>query len=157
MGNANLLGLINQSWYKTLIFVGLYFVIGTIWSVIRWAILCNYLFREYYESKQEWLESRDIIGTMQIPEDLKEAWLDYIRHHPFERNKQRYILGVAPIASCHKSEIMIWMIYWPLSLIDFAIGDLLVEIFKKIYMAISGLLQKISNRIFQNHLVMVEE
>lgn len=56
----------------------------------------------------------------------------------------------APRVSEHKQEIMSWMTFWPIVLVESIFADIIVKIFRSIYNRIAGTLQKISDSAFKD-------
>lgn len=62
-----------------------------------------------------------------------------------------------PLVKDNKDKIILWMVYWPWSAIWTIINDPVRRFFDFVYMRISGLYQKISDRIFKDVISYVKE
>ncbi len=76
-----------------------------------------------------------------MPPELKKDWQ---REMPsWLRNDGK------PDVTQHKSEIIFWMTYWPVSLIWTCIDDIVKKLFEHIFNVIRSSLQGISDRAFK--------
>jgi hypothetical protein len=134
-GNASLFSGIKA--HPEILYLGLpiYFVVGTVWGIIKWALYVKRRAVEYKEERQSWLlykgvEDADLDSP--VPDNLKKEW----------QNRQR--LETKPMARNNKSRILTWMGFWPVSVI----WSVIDEPWRYIYDAVHNLLQKISDRIY---------
>jgi hypothetical protein len=67
----------------------------------------------------------------------------------FKNSIGGYGYQMPPQAREHKSDIMLWMTYWPFSCLWTIINDPIRKIFRTIYTHIATSLQKISDRMFK--------
>lgn len=114
-------------------FAAAYLVSGAAWSVVKWFFFCR---------------------------DLKQKYLgykaDYFRHHVTGTPAQSHSYAtqftgdVPPSAQDHKSQIVSWIGYWPVSLIWTLLDDFLTKVFKEIYNVLSGVFQRIANSQFKD-------
>ena len=122
--HTNLIGNIALNPVKTLIVIGSYFLIGFIWSIIKWWILVNRDALTYKRKRLAFLEdckkvkrSDVFLGGVlsldtEVPEPLRGEWrrsLDF----GFE----------IPRVHKNKNKISMWIIYWPTSLIWSLLND----------------------------------
>ena len=129
---------IATNWMQSLWIFGGWFVVGTIYALVKWWI---------YVTKA----ARDI--------------KDYILHHPSisvseaasrlgygYRKRLGYGYGkeIPFLASEHKSKIVGWIIFWIFSLLGTFINDIVVEIANWLYSKIGNVLQMISNNAFKD-------
>lgn len=98
-----------------------YFVLGTGWSIVKWAL--------YVLRKRE-----------KAIEDIKR---DSIKYHTAPTPVR------SPQVLENKNLIIGWMIYWPFSALWTLINDPVKRAFTWIYYRISNRLQQISDRLFQ--------
>ena len=142
-GNVDLLGLVTANPGLIILGVVLYFVAGTVWGVIKWYLYCRDRLEEYLDGKRKWLKGR--VGT---PEDLTQAWRDHC---------SRYKVINKPIVSEHKTNILRWMAFWPISLAWSFLDDFVRRVFRAIYQHIAEFLQGVSDRVFAGVTAELEE
>lgn len=123
--------------------VGGYFVLGTIWSVIKWWFFVKAERRRYDEFKANFLRRQGVEG-LSIPEDLRQKFKDSLEDLRYE-NK----IEIRPQVGNHKARIYLWMAYWPWSMIWTIINDPVRRVFTEIYTQIKATLQRISDHIWK--------
>jgi hypothetical protein len=124
--------------------VPVYLLVGMIFGNMRWNLFVrskkNYInelteeFKDKYENK---------LGTMTL-EKQKEFWLSYIEDH----NMQDYL--TAPKVFKHKTLILKWMMYWPISLLTYLLSDPIRNMFKYILQITTKRMQNTSNNIYKD-------
>lgn len=138
--------------------IGLYFVIGAIWGVIKWTFY-NYKRLEQYENeKSQFLRNHGVLNTKTVPENLKVDWNKYLTESSIWRisytvgwgNPKQYKIQIAPIPWENKNRILTWMIYWPWSLLWSLLDDLVRNIFKRIQRMLNSFMEWISHIIFKH-------
>lgn len=115
-----------------------YFVVGTLWAIIKWWFFVVGERRKYDEAKAKFLADKKITGP--IPNDLKEAFADFINRRYGDDS-----IEIRPQVTNHKARIYMWMAYWPFSALWTLINDPVRRIFREIYARIRATLQKISD------------
>jgi hypothetical protein len=148
---VNLFGQVVDNPFIVLGFFGVYIVCGVVWSLFEWSrVIGKYRnkyikflesFSKRYNCKFEGtissfrLESTDGRHTI---EELKKG---------FESAKNGYDgVGSVPVAKDNKAEIISWMMYWPFSVLWFALSDFLVDIWNLIYKMFASLFDGVSKR-----------
>jgi hypothetical protein len=143
LGDINILNTIRE---RPLLSIGClvgYFAAGTAWSICKWWFYVRKLRDKFDEYKRDFLERHGRSEEKTIPEDLRNEWLGDIDYtYEWLPSKSK------PVAADNKSRIMTWMVYWPWSLVWTMINDPIKRLFKEIYRAIQGFMQKISDRAF---------
>jgi len=147
LGNVDLIGYVLSNPLSILAVVAAYFVIGSVWGIIKWWVFCRDRLEEYQDARENFLRSHGADPSLKtMPENLRAAWKKWLDDH---RNyDQGRTLDEAPRASKNKSRIMRWMSFWPVSMIWSLINDFVKRIFKTIYQKIAGFLQRISDNMF---------
>lgn len=140
-GGVNIANYIVEHPIQLGIYVLLYFFIGTIWGIVKWWLLVWDRRAEYDEFKTEWLRLRDIVGSKNIPVNLKAEWQRTIKNQEW---------STAPLARDHKAKIIGWMALWVPSMLYSLFNDAIRRIFLAIYYRIARELQKISDKIYSN-------
>ncbi len=113
--------------YLTIVLYSVYYVgVGVLWSFPKWYFYLRSVKTIITESRDSYKNERD--------------WLSY--------NEQRFG-GIPPRVGRHKAKIISWIAYWPFSILWTLLDDLLTKIVTEIYNSLSGLYQKISNKMFE--------
>lgn len=107
-----------------------YFVIGTVWGVLKWYFFLRGMLDKFKEAKADFLRKGG--GTQQ-------SFLFYLEQSGIEHNPQ---------VNRHKGDILHWMTFWPFSFVWTMISDPITKIFRRIYAAIADTLQALSDRMF---------
>jgi hypothetical protein len=123
-----------------------YFVLGTVWSVIKWIFYVKDQREKYDDLKQGFIDSFKLEISVKdpIPDAQKQDWLNCIRANTYEG------LDVHPKIKQHKIRVYIWIAYWPWSLIWTVINDPVRKILNRIYRNIAEWMQSISDRYFKD-------
>lgn len=121
--------------FTVILWVGLYFLAGTIWAVWRWLGLGGFAWkarRRFDEQYTAFLKNR---GWTSIPDGQLEEWRAY-----------RDFKNLYPLASENKALIVTWIITWVIDFFVWAFGDFVVEMAKFIYRRISKGLDAFTRR-----------
>jgi hypothetical protein len=119
-----------------------YFVGGTVWSIAKW----------YFYVKGKSVQVRTIVaqylaearvGTVAELNDMRRGVLT-------TQIKQTGLTTTAPQVTKHKALILLWMTYWPVSMVWTLINDPVKKVFTAIYIRIGTFMQSISDRIFKD-------
>jgi len=110
-------------------FLFLYFLVGSIWCVIKWWFYC--------------LDIRDKVKT--------GKW-----HYGHNEYHHAHDSGSLPLrrrpyesyAKNNVSRITGWIGHWPFSMIGSLFGEVLTRILTNIYRALSGVFERVANRVF---------
>jgi uncharacterized integral membrane protein len=106
---------LNNWQFIILIIIG-YFVIGFIYSLFRWTLLCykkiKYIKNNYEKLSKMYKDKPNFYGTF-------EQYLTYS--------------GYIPHLYEYKYKIFHWVIYWPFNLINFIISDFIKYIFSNFF------------------------
>lgn len=135
--HVDILHLIMSMWYWT----PLYFVVGALWAVWRWYLFATEQANKFVEMKMDWLQSQRVTGDT-VPPELKEKWAAHLDNY---ENRE---LARPPLVRTHKSRIMGWIGYWPLSVLSWFFKDMLRGVVKAIYTYLHDWLQSIANAAF---------
>lgn len=127
------------------VFAAIYFFVGAGWSFWRWYLFVKDKLEVYTNMKTEWLISQGESQFTTIPDHLKKKWAAYIE----ERWERKEILQI-PLVRDHKSEIMRWIGWWPVSVISWTFNDMIRRFVRIVYNTIYNWLQNIANNIFAN-------
>ncbi len=119
-----------------------YFIAGTGWSFFRWYILVKEKLEPYINMRTEWLFSKGQTSFKEVPDSLKEEW----KKHATDWNNKGKL--AVPLVKNHKSDIMRWIGWWPISGATWVFKDMFQKIVKMIYNYIHNHLQSIANSVF---------
>jgi len=131
-GNASIFAAVKAHPEYAYIGIPAFFLIGAIWSLVKWWFFVKRSALEYRESRMAFLEANGVVGATldtPVPENLKAR--------AFARSRK-------PLARQNKGRIITWMVYWPFSMA----WTLLDEPWRLIYEALARLFQRISDRIW---------
>lgn len=117
-----------------------YFATGTAWSVVKWWFYVKQQKRLYDEVRHRFCIDKNLDENNPIPDDFKDAFKSYCVYNSR--------IEICPQVSNHKSDVFLWIGYWPWSMLWTILNDPITRLIKNIYHMISGFLQKISNSIF---------
>lgn len=109
--------------------VVVYLFIGALWSVAKWLFFL-------WEAKAWYTKNK-----ARMDDDLKRGYFEgnrYFRDHK----------DFPPRAARHKAQIMLWIAYWPFSMVWTLLNDPITRAVKAIYNALGGLMQRMSDRVF---------
>lgn len=126
-----------------IVFAVFYFFLGSGWSFWRWYLFVKDQLEPYIQMKTDWLIKNGETTFTSIPDHLKEEWVKYI-----EDDWKRKEMCQTPLVRDHKSKIMRWIGYWPISAVTWAFNDMIRRFVKIIYNYIHDWLQSIANRVF---------
>jgi len=148
LGKLNVFSYLFYNPVRTLLYVAGYFLIGVIWSFMKWWLKVSEAAEKYKEEKKKFFEKKvDEHEKSSIPlnyhrgtvvkksNDLIDRWQSHIQYKD-EIKK--------PVAAENKAKISIWIVYWPFSFFWSLLHDivrraveLFVTKFQKFYQAIS--------------------
>lgn len=123
---------------KIALFIVGYFLIGTLWGVIKWFLYVTHQFEIYNEVKQHFLRYHGGGGSELTPALALEF-----------RNANYNLIAIPQVRD-HKRNIYLWVTYWPFSSLWTFINDPIRRLFHFIYKRIQGALQAISDRLFRD-------
>jgi len=147
---------IAQHPFYSLLWVLAYFVLGVIWSGIKWALFASFHRRRYLEVREKFYVNKGLDNSESLTEDLKKDWAEFAYGEGgredisgYDNDEDRYFLLKKPNVTNHKGDITFWMTYWPWSFFWTMFDDPIRRAFKWIYLHIRQVFQKISDRIWQ--------
>lgn len=137
-------------WHHPLSFVVLllqYFVVGAIWSIIKWWHFVRRRRDLYDEAYHEYAKLHNQLRTPLSPSD-KVDFIRFMSIHTPKYNHYGELPYNRPTTRDHKSRIMTWMAYWPWSFIWTFINDPVKRIFKWMYRRLQAVYEGIVDRIY---------
>lgn len=166
LSGTNFFTWIAENWTAMLAYVGIYLVIGVIWSFVKWfSFLVG--FRDKYaelKAKDEssvkkahtaWFRQHKLNPNGQVPEQLQTEYDQYMRteHWTPWRGESHYYgnpLDRRPQASENKSRIVAWISFWPFSLVGTLFNDPIRKLINWIFNSLKDTYQAMSNRVLPN-------
>jgi len=145
-GGVDIVGYVIHHPFQLAGLVVAYFVVGTIWGVIKWWLYVNDKLQVYEDLKIEWLRSKGHEGTNVVPDELKADWKAYLEDERYAPGRRA--IAKQPLAREHKGRIMNWMAFWVPSVLYSLFNDFIRRVFQSIYYRIARELQKISDKVF---------
>ncbi len=122
---------------KALIIVGIYFLVGVIWSVVKWYFFLHKRLVRYNNIKAELLrEHSAAILTPELAVELRDR-LSYEDKQPV-------------LASDHKADLTRWATYWPFSIVGTLLNDVVRVIWEYIYEILQSTYQRIADSMFKD-------
>lgn len=118
----------------------LYLPLGLFWSIKMWYGKVSKMRDRYDEAKVSFLQDNGYAEGWVIKEEDKKEWL-----------RKLYALDIEiPRADENKGDIIRWMAYWPWSVLNYLLWDLLVEIYERLFKLLKTMFQKISDNKFRD-------
>lgn len=123
-----------------------YVVISVLWTFLKW-----YMFsvsaKEHYETfRNQWIDNNIKGRPFDVVTDKAKLAQDFSRNYSYQ---QRFGDSVPPSPKENASQIMLWMIFWPIDMVWSIINDPVVRIFRWIYKRIAGSLGHIAKGRFK--------
>jgi len=120
-----------------------YFIVGALWGVIKWWFFVRNE-RAKYDLAFAKFQKRPKKKATTDFEKERDSWNYWVSHGRYDDISFEY----KPEPSRFKGRILIWMTYWPWSMLWTVINDPVRKAFKAIYYRIASGLEKISANSF---------
>jgi hypothetical protein len=139
--------------------IGLYFVIGIVWAVVKWAF--------FLMNQRDIYEARRVAFLKEKEADRRRDWS--YKAKPGEEEPAAFAIPIViddttrpafikslggkfpPMPQDNKSRILLWMGYWPFSATWTLINDPLKRAWRFAYHRILGLLEGMSRAMFSKY------
>jgi hypothetical protein len=150
LGNVDILGYVWQNPVGVLAAAAAFFVIGTVWGIIKWWIYCRDRLEDYLEAREKFLENNGADpGLKTMPPEFRSKWSSWLeQNYKYDGEGDNRRLDEAPRARKNKARIMRWMAFWPISMLWSLFDDFVKRVFRTIYQKIAGFLQRIADNMF---------
>jgi hypothetical protein len=137
-----------------------YLIIGIVWSSTKWIIFCRRAGDALKEVIANFEPNSKFDGDMNALAFMKHVFAaDTIRaygHKPYmgtnvsaaPLSREEVISLYVPQVTAHKAQVLIWIVCWPLSILKWALADMLRDLCNVIFNAIRGWFQKIAKSAF---------
>lgn len=145
-------------WMATLgIFLG-NLLIGSAWAIFwKWDSLVANNRRRYDLIRSKWLQSKGLEENSDFTLENKLEWEKYFKG----MNRDEYgLIEFRPRYRDHKSELIGWMVLWPVSVFETFLFDVVSDLFRQLYEYMGGLLDVVMKRRWQgteSHMLSDEE
>lgn len=146
-------------------FIFAYLVGGSIYGVVKWYLFCHKTLEEYEKVKLAWLRSNGVTSR-EVPDGLKfrfkqhivdnyskwttNVYEDVVKEDGRTSRERVYKVEIRPRPWDHASQILLWMVYWPWSLIWSLFDDIVRGIFIRIRRGLVDMMDWISQIVFKN-------
>jgi len=137
-----------------------YFIIGGIWSFIKWFSFVNKKAEQFGESKIKYIEGLNkkleldeqltVDVKTKVPDELIGDFNKFLAddYYGYRRYDERTLDGIIPSATENKERIVTWILWWPTSAFWTLLNDPLVRLANWMYSKFQGMYKKIANRAF---------
>jgi hypothetical protein len=136
-----------------------YLILGVIWSTGKWWFFCgrvrNHLskfidkFNSWAgdEKKENYL--RRLTRAISDEGDIRKyKSLPYVRDDQEPWPREKIIDTCIPLVTKHKGIVLTWLFCWPISILKWALADMLHDLYNAVFNAIKGFFQKIAAKRF---------
>src|SRR5208337_2928127 len=136
---------IKQNPVRVLVCVGVYFLAGMAWSIVKWYFYVHNQIVKYNDWKVSFLKDNNV--TAMTPQ-LAAQFLKWLRDSYDARNAG--ITGQTPEARQHKGSLTRRATYWPFSIIGTLLNDVVRRAWEYIYEMLQTTYQRIAESIFHS-------
>jgi hypothetical protein len=153
LGNAGWLGWIVANPLTLLLWVAGYLSVGVGYGVVKWWLYVLGAADKYRDVRYAWLKRnaldesspnlpayKDALKTGVLGAIVMDSWKEYTKNRGLK----------LPTVHGSKGRIVTWMAYWPWSAIWTFVNDPVRRFFNWAYGRVSGILQRISDRVFKD-------
>ena len=145
LGGINVFSFLFFHPIRALLYVLGYFLIGVIWSFIKWWVKVNKAAQKYKDTWKAF--KKDYDTQSRVAKENKR----YIEEQ--KKNWDSHIIGKKdiekPIASKCKEKISVWIIYWPFSLLWSFLHDFVKDVVEFFVLKFHQFYQKISDTAYK--------
>lgn len=142
--DANLLGWLRIHYILAAEYVAGYLVLGTVYMIFRWTMLSSQVARLYSDIRADYMAGKNIqVITTQAEKDELSTQVSY------SSELRDLKVSVPLLVRANKARLTGWLTFWVFSLVEYILGDLLVNLVDTIVHMFSGFMQNITNRKFQ--------
>jgi hypothetical protein len=133
-------------------------VAGVVWFLGKWDQLARLHRKRYDVVRRNWLSSLELDREQaEYTPQQKMAWEQYFEQHSTD---DEGLIEYQPRYRDHKSELIGWLMLWPVSMFETFLFDLLADLFYHIYQWFGGVLHHIMLRRWQGtegHMLTAQE
>jgi len=137
-GNVQVFTYIRNRPWRSLVLVAVYFLVGAFYSAGKWWLFVSDQRERYDELRVEFLKEKNVSGDV-MPDILKKEWLGVIQRNDLEK----------PDPKDHKPRIMVWISYWPWSLVWTVLDDFVKRVVREIYQILQNAYRWIADSVYK--------
>ncbi len=141
--------------------VGGYLVAGILWSFAKWYLVNRKVYSKLVGERNAYTTLKGLPSDYFSPEKIAQASQVHLddfgsRLEQVFNQSAKTLPGlvqkIIPQASENKASIVLWMMYWPLSVLWYLLADVLSNFAEWVYDHFGGLFQRVSDRMFKQAL-----
>ena len=128
-----------------------YFVVGAAWSIVKWYFMVKDKKEKYLEFKADFYACRSAANT--LAKEAFDALTDEEKKREFLRQLRSYSrrsFVEIPDPAQFKGKITQWIAYWPWSMINAVLFDLLSRIVNSIRLALMNKFREIARSVYKD-------
>lgn len=142
---------------QLLMYVGIYFVVGTPWSFIKWFSLLNQKKDDLMEIKARWCDGNAVALKSPVPPAEWDGFAEAVKESNYHPNQSHGGYGWKPQSSedlipdwsKYKRKLTGWIIFWPTSAFWTILNDPLVRLGNWIRDRFRAVYRGIANHVFR--------
>jgi hypothetical protein len=133
--------------------IGGFILCGVVWGLFKYLVLFTSEIKDkYYDVKKGWLKKQGIEGDS-VPEELKEKFAQHLMRNTQFHNGGKWgtltTVRVKPDAWEHRDDITAWMVFWPFSLAETLLGDVLRIFYKRLQTVLGRFMNAMTDFMFR--------
>jgi hypothetical protein len=144
------------SWKQWVTLLGIYLVLGIVWSTAKWWLFCGKVRDSVKEVVDRFMRTvedddnsddveRGFMSHMASNGSLQQyKSLPYMHEHTVPWPRKDVIAAYVPLVTSHKGIVLTWLFCWPMSVLKWALADMLRDLYNAVFSAIKGAFQKIA-------------
>jgi hypothetical protein len=150
--------------WLVLVAVAIYLVIGCTWARFKWYLRLKKARTSFLEVKERFISEKKLAADFLKPENFrtddvsKELYVEFgelvgtkfgITFDPDDCGDITTVVNrIQPRIDKYKTEVMLWISYWPASMLWFAVYDMIKEVAEALYRAVRLNFQRMSDKMF---------
>lgn len=147
-------GIYATVWHQPITAVGFvlaYIGLGVAWSFPKWWFYVRRIRDQYTDALQRYKRHARIPLEQKLTQDQIDGFFRHVHEYGYmstEGYRESWSTVMPVQASKNKNKILVWMMYWPFSLVWTLIDEPFKKAFYFLFDQIKGLYQSISERAF---------
>jgi hypothetical protein len=144
------------SWKQWVPLLGIYLVLGIVWSTAKWWLFCGKIRDAVKEVAGRFTRT---VEDDESSDDVERAFMSHMTHNAALRqykslpymhdntvpwSRKEVIAAYIPLVTLHKGIVLTWLFCWPISVLKWALADMLRDLYNAVFNAIKGAFQKIA-------------
>jgi hypothetical protein len=144
------------TWKHWLPLLGIYLVVGLAWSTAKWWLFCG----KVRDSVKAVVDRFTLtVEDEDNADDVERSFMTYMasdstlckyKNFPYIRDdakpwpRKDVIDAYIPLVTAHKGVVLTWLFCWPMSVLKWALADMLRDLYNSVFAAIKGMFQKVA-------------